>query len=457
MNGYKPLLFNLSARDIEPFIGIRGYASSTPGIGGVVKERLEDFKTWEILVTGEDARLLFESAGFWGGVGGEVLCVMRKRGIDTIRASTVIARKLGIHPSAVGVCGIKDKMSISWQFITLPASTLNPPQPIKFGETIQVKPIRYTISRLNSRILLKNLFEITVRHSVPNLHLIGETLSQLRERGLPNFFGHQRFGLTRPITHLVGRLIMEGRLEEAVSAFLADYSLLESPGNREAREKLLETWDLRWAAEEFPRSLRYEREVARYLTSNPGDYVGALRALPLRLRRLMVEAVAARLFNLTLSRLIKEDIFNVIEVGDLLTPLSIGGRAEKRRPIQVTGRNLGQAERLVKEGRAAVGLTVPGYLAPIPRSRKGMVLREVMEEEGVETWMFRVRSLPEASTRGSLRPIVVPRWNCLPRLEEDVILLHISLPPGSYATILLRELMKPENPLTFIGKTPNSG
>ena len=113
-------LSQLDRSMVEEFIGIRGYASSTIGVGGVIKEKPDDFKTWEILMNGSDARKIYEEwRGYRAGYGDLTLCVLRKIGIDTIRASSIISRALGVKPKMIGFCGIKDKMSISWQFITL--------------------------------------------------------------------------------------------------------------------------------------------------------------------------------------------------------------------------------------------------------------------------------------------------------------------------------------------------
>lgn len=459
MNGYKPQLTGLKPNDVEPFIGIEGYASRTPGLGGVVKERPEDFLTWETLLNGLDARKAYKSQGFVEGVGGLLLAVLWKKGIDTIRASTAIAHTLGVKPSLLSFCGIKDKMSVSWQFITLPRSLTSPGEALEIGNVIRVKPLRPYGRRLSSRDLAYNNFEITIRYVEADVGVLKECLRQLTTQGLPNFYGHQRFGVTRPITPIVGRLIMEDRLEEAVSAFLADYSPLENQGNREARKRLLETWDLDWASRNFPHSLRYEREIIRYLLENPGDYVGALRSLPLRLRRLLVESVAALIFNKTLSRLLLEgESLREPEIGDIVLPIGFGGRPEKGRAIRVRASNLNQVRRLVGEGKLVTALPVPGYLTEIPRSNKGDSLEESLKELGVELKMFRVRLLPEASTRGSLRPLVTPSWSCRTlHIEPNQLTLGIRLPPGSYATILLREIMKPETPLSYIGsKTPNS-
>ena len=450
-------LSNLRPETVESFLGIKGYVTRAKGIGGVIKLRPEDFLTWELLTSGVDARSAYDAwRGGLKGLGGHVLAVMRKQRIDTIRACTLIARSLGIKPGLIGVCGIKDKMSISWQFITVPSGSM-PSQGLRISELIQVLPIAYARRRLTSKMLARNIFEITIRGSSGDLEEVEKCIEELRSVGLPNFYGHQRFGITRPITAVVGRLMIENRLEEAVKVFLTERSPLESLENGKAREMLLEDFDPSRALEYFPRGLRYERAILKHLTSNPGDYLGALRSLPLRLRRLMVESVSALIFNKTLSRIISENLIRDVEPGDLAVRIDRFGRPEPGRPIKVSRGNLKQVEMLVDRGRLAIALPSPGFSTPIPRSRKGEILSKVMSELKIDPAMFRLKVCPEASTRGVLRPVIVPRWSCKAfKLDESSIKLFIELPPGSYATILLREIMKPNTPLAFLGKTINN-
>ena len=69
--------------------------------------------------------------------------------------------------------------------------------------------------------------------------------------GIPNFFGHQRFGTTRPITHLVGKAILKGDFEEAAMLFLAKPSLYEHPSSRQARTETARNKRFQAGAGEF--------------------------------------------------------------------------------------------------------------------------------------------------------------------------------------------------------------
>jgi tRNA pseudouridine13 synthase len=452
------VLASLTLESVEKFIGIECYVTRGSGIGGVIKSSPEDFQTWEQLVDGLDARSMYESwRGLREGFGDQLLAVMWKRGVDTIRACTILARQLGIRPAQIGVCGIKDKVSVSWQFITLPAWSMRS-EGVDVGGVIKVLPIMHVGWRINSERLARNMFEIVIRGPSGGAEAVQTILEELRLKGAPNFYGHQRFGISRPITPIVGKLMIEGRVEEAVKAFLTEYSPLESNENRMARMKLLEDFDPERALEYFPKTLRYERAILRHLARRPGDYLGALRSIPLRLRRLLVESVSALIFNKALSRVIAEDLLNVVEAGDLVVRLDTFGRPEPGRPIIVSEANLQQVERLIARGKLAVALPAPGYLSPIPRSRKGEILLDILDEMGLELNAFRLKTCPEVSTRGSLRPIKITKWSCrTSKIDNTSIKLNIELPPGSYATILLREIMKPKSPLAFIGGGNTNG
>lgn len=454
MDNYRLILPSLKIEDIERFIGITQYISRSEGIGGVIKTRPEDFIIWEILETGMDAKKLFESSSFTGGYGGHLLCVMKKVRLDSIRAVSLLATKLNLKSREIGICGIKDKMSISWQFITIPSHVLENIEILKINNLLEVKPIKYVQHKLSSRLLKSNVFQVKIRHPrTTDVSIIREIVRELKIKGIPNYYGHQRFGITRPITPIVGSLILKRMLREAVAAFLSDYSNLENEKSKLVRKELGERWDLEWARKSFPKSLTYERMMIESLLTYPEDYVKCLRTLPLRLRRLIVESVAAKIFNLTLSKIIEEGKFNELEVGDIVLPLDASGRADKNRPITVTNRNIKQIEKLIEDKKMAIALPTPGYLSPIPRNSKGEIMLEIMEKESLDFKDFRLVDLPEASTKGSLRPMAITNWDCsVISTDNDSLILQFSLPPGSYATILLRELMKSENPLSYVGK-----
>ena len=135
---------------------------------------------------------------------------------------------------------------------------------------------------------------------------VAQTMQEINQvGGIPNFYGHQRFGTTRPITHLVGKAILKGDFQEAAMIFLAKPSPDEHPSSRQARTELQETRDFKLALEHFPKQLRYERSMLNYLAEKPDDFTGAFRTLPAKLQALFVQAYQSYLFNRFLSERVK--------------------------------------------------------------------------------------------------------------------------------------------------------
>ncbi len=451
------ILNKLQPKDIERFIGIESYATKSEGIGGVIKEKPDDFIVWEVLKDGSDAKRMFETRFSSDGHGKFLLCVLHKVDVDTMSAIFLISRRLGIKQEDVGVCGIKDRRARSWQFITVPDNgMLASNETIQLAERIWLRGISTRGSKLSSVELHRNMFEIKIsklRFSGRSAtDLLKRTIDELRLKGVPNFFGHQRFGASRPITHIIGKLITKGMLKEAVEEFIMDWTYFEPRVIREMRMKLAESWNLEGALKYLPKYFFYERTMIKYLKNNSEDYVGALRRLPLRLRRLFVEAYSSYIFNKCLSKLLtKNSELLVPKAGDLVVELDAYG-LPIRKPFFLNSGALARALSLAQAGKLSILLPVPGHKVRLPNNEKGEILEEVLKEEGVELEDFASKALPEAATAGSYRPIAIPFWELeISNVGEEDIWIHLSLPSGCYATSLLRELMKPENALCFEG------
>jgi len=451
------MLSKLQPKDIEHFIGIEGYATRSEGVGGVIKERPDDFMVWEVLKDGSDARAMFETSLSNKMYGKFLLYVLHKVDVDTISAISLISKMLGVKQKDVGVCGIKDRRACSWQFITVPNDnllTLN--DVVQIADRILLRRVSMRNSKISSADLYRNMFEIKISrlrfdgHSAADL--IERTVNELKLKGAPNFFGHQRFGACRPITHVIGKLIIKGMLKEAVEEFITGWTWFEPRVVREARMRLAESWNPEDALKNLPKHLLYERAMAEYLAKNAHDYTGALRRLPLRLRRLFVEAYSAYIFNRCLSRLLeKNSDLLVPNTGDLVVELDVHG-SPTRKPFLLRHGALSRALSLARAGRLSVLLPVPGYRIKLPNNEKGEFLEEILEEEGVGLEDFTSKALPEAATAGSYRPIAIPSWEFKTSdIGDDHVWVRLSLPSGCYATSLLRELMKPESALCFDG------
>jgi len=276
---------------------------------------------------------------------------------------------------------------------------------------------------------------------------VNAILNEIKEAGgVPNYYGYQRFGTIRPITHLIGKRILLGDFKGAVETLLTEVFPHESERAKEARRYLAETWDVRGALELFPRSLHHERMILYYLSKHPGDYVGAIRTLPIEVRRLFIGAYQAYLFNKVLSKRILEGMSIAYAVPGDLVALGDPFKGEVRGFVRATDSNRDKLNQLIREGSAYLVLNVFGYGTSLCYGRPGEIEHEVLREEGISLDAFKLRQLREASSHGTFRPASFkPRDLSFKLANENSIQISFTLGKGMYATVFLRELMKPED------------
>ena len=450
------------APELERLMGMELYLTASRGLGGRIRSRLEDFLVEEELASGLVAELgpgkpegACAGGREIGGRGSFLLCVLVKSGLDTLEAVQRLARCLRLPEGLVSFAGLKDAKAITAQFVAIRGLR---PERLKGLDLpgVELRPMAYTTEPLSPADLVANRFRVVVRAiELPEGAVrreLAATLSGLEDLGgLPNFYGHQRFGTARPVTHLVGRELLRGDVWEAVELYLAYVGPGESAAAREARSYLAETGDLRGYLRLLPRGFYYERLMAEHLLRRPRDYYGALRRLPLRLRRLFVQAYQAYLFNRFLSARAREGLpLSLPEPGDWVLLLREGCLPEGK-PVRADASRLRELRELAREGKAVVSLPLPGHRQAPSGGRQGELEEAIMEEEGVRPEDFKLKHMPELASPGWLRPALA-RLELLeaPRVREDelspgclALELAFRLPRGAYATAFLRELMKP--------------
>ncbi len=455
----------LRVPSIDKALGLKTYVTKTPGIGGIIRETVDDFSVQEVLLDGSVAsieeRVGNKPLGATAHQQKYLFCALVKRNWDTLSAVLRIAKELGINQSRIQIAGIKDARAATAQHITIEGASVDEVLKIRIRD-IEVRPIGYFRDGLAPFYLLGNKFRVRIRGIKPIeaeiADRIAETVSELDSSGgIPNFFGHQRFGTKRPITHLVGKAIVKGDFEEAAMLFLTQTSIHEHPESKQARNDLHLTRDFSRALQDFPRQLRYERAMLSHLSAAQKDFIGAFKRLPPKLQELFVQAYQAYLFNLFLSERLKEGCsLNRAEIGDFVVNLDRSGL-----PIARTGRISSvevkaEVNDLVRTGRARVALPLVGTAQRLSGGAMGQIQREILEKEGVEPRDFKINALAVRGGKGELRAIASPMREFSfqtiksegdngKALETE---LSFMLLRGSYATMLLREVMKPNDPVS---------
>ncbi len=446
-------------------MGIEVYASRSRGIGGTIRENVEDFLVEELLVDGSKAQAETTGSTTERQVLGcsatknrYLLCTMVKRNWDTFVAIKRIANCLGVGSEQIQIAGIKDAKALTAQHITIEGVSLEQAQKIHIKD-IKIQPLGYLRNKLSAYYLLGNSFRIRIRalnHSKPVIKTrIAETVEELKTvGGIPNFFGHQRFGTIRPITHQVGKAFIKKDAKTAAMLFLAKPSPYEHASSRQARQELQATHDFEKAAKEFPSQLRYEVLMLKHLVKRPNDFAGSFRTLPFKLQELFIQAYESYLFNKFLSKRIAQGLtLNVAEIGDYVVAMEHSGLPSLNAFKTVSMENRSEINNSIRSGKLRLAIPLIGFKQHLSQGVQGEIEKRVLEEEDVSPSEFRISSMPEVNTKGRLRASVIPINNfSTDETSPDAngtsgqeIRVTFMLYRGSYATILLREIMKPRN------------
>jgi tRNA pseudouridine13 synthase len=445
------------AHPSERRVGIEYYRSDAAGTGGRLRTEPEDFRVRE-LETPSPAPLDADTGDY-----PHLLVRATLREWDTNDFAHRIANALGISRERVSWAGTKDKHAVTTQLFTL-ANVASDELPDVGDAEIEV------LGRVGRALyfgdLAGNAFEIRVRDADPET--VGEITAELRvgdgkkepdgpvDIAVPNYFGHQRFGSRRPVTHKVGLCLARGEWQEAVLAYVGNPAEAEPEGTQKARafvDEQAESDDPDWAAavERMPGALRFERSMLHRLAdegdTTPADWRHALEAVPTNLQRLFVNAAQSYAFNrivserlrrgLPLARPVEGDVVCFAD-GDAPEDLY---RPDTDRTQVATGRRVDVMTRHCDRGRAFVTAPLVGVDTEFAEGEPGEIEREVLDDLGLAPADF---DLPgEFHSTGTRRAVLLrTRVGVDTDPANDAYDLSFSLPSGSYATVLLREYLK---------------
>jgi len=385
-----------------------------PGTGGRIKVQPEDFIVEELP--------LYEPVG----AGQHVYALLEKRGLSTYQAIGAIARRLGVTSGEIGYAGLKDARAVTRQMISIDGVD---PARVEALELpgIKILWVRRHRNKLKMGHLAGNRFTIRVRDvSLETQSIAQEVLAELGRRGVPNYFGEQRFGM-RGNTHLLGWALLRGDTEAFAHEYLGQ-PRAEDPPEAQAARAAFEAGDYVTALAGWPSALREERRALEAIVRHGGDLGHAVRLQDKKLRRLYLSAYQSFLFNRLLAARIGG--LDRLEAGDVAYIHASGAAFI----VQDPGIEQPRADRL--EISPSGPLYGPKLL--LAEGQPGQRERDLLAESGLSLDKF---CLPGISLKGARRAYRIP----LTEVQvgwQDGLILSFRLPPGSYATEVLREVMK---------------
>lgn len=419
----------------EVNIGMQYYLSSTAGTGGRLRKSAQDFVVREISVRPpeEDGRF--------------TIADVTSTNWETNRLVRLLARSANISREKIGFAGTKDKRAVTTQLMSFECPKENLSN-VNFKD-LKISNIYTSNHGIKIGDLIGNEFEIVVRDITIDVEntstIIEETASEIiKIGGFPNYFGVQRFGTYRPVTHLVGEAIIRGDLKKAVNIYLSHLSKNEGNETMEVRKRLAQCkGDYSSIIHDMPKTMSYEKIMAEHLMKYPEDYKGAILKMPYNLQMMFTHAYQSYLFNIMLSKRMEHGLpLDRPVEGDIIIPLDFNHIPMHENPITTTAKNIDLVTKQVIAGRAFISITLFGTDSILSDGEMGEIERKVIESQNIEQKDFIVMGLPHCTSKGTRREIICPVKNLDYDFCDGGYSVRFSLPKGNYATCLMREFMK---------------
>ncbi|MFZ5916396.1 MAG: tRNA pseudouridine(13) synthase TruD [Chloroflexota bacterium] len=358
---------------------------------------------------------------------------VEKRALTTLQVQARLAAALAWPRSAVAFPALKDKQAVAVQFGTLRGAG---PRRIQ-GSGFVAERIGWLDRPLSPGDLAGNRFTVVLRDLGADeaAGVIGRW-EQITRWGLPNYFDEQRFGSRLTNGEFPARAILRRDQESALRAHLAGVQVGDPPPVRDFKAFAGAHWgDWQAIFDRAPKPSNY-RSVLTYLRHHPQAFRRALNLVTPRVLSLYLSAYQSWLWNRLAG-------------GYLRDRLAAAGVAPSS--INVAGETLPLYDQLPPALLAALAgeeLPLLHHRVRFHRPQVEALVEAMLTDEGLQIADFKARLLTRAyMTEGSRSLLVWPRDLRRGEPEADErfagrrkLAVTFSLPPGSYATLLLKAL-----------------
>jgi tRNA pseudouridine13 synthase len=383
-----------------------------------LKQRPEDFQVEELTDVAPNDQGPF------------ALYRLEKRGWSTPDALAAIRRRWRIEPRRVSYGGLKDRHAHTVQYLTI---FHGPRRGLKHHD-VSVQYLGQVPREYTSQDIRANWFRLTLRAlTSEEIASVEQALEEVRGEGVPNYFDDQRFGSVSAGGEFIARLMVLGRLEEALRLALAAPYEFDRAEQKKEKALLRAAWG-DWAAlkERLPRG--HARSLVDYLRRHPDDYRGALAWLRPELRGLYLSAYQSHLWNRILARWLRQNcrpaqlLPVILRLGEV--PVHHGLDPEQLRQMQ------------------ELSLPLPSARLKIDAVDPRLALvQEVLAEEGLELGQMKIKGIREMFfSRGERAALCLPAGLEHGHDSDELnagrlkLMLAFELPRGCYATIVVKRV-----------------
>ncbi len=393
------------------------YVYTYPASGSIVfvLNRPLNFIVSEV-VNGQNMVELFSSLKTANSNGIECKCrrsvayVVKKVGLDSMELCNIIKKTLSCK--VCNVLGLKDSNAVTYQLILL-RDCKSVDRHLHFKR--RNKAFDAHLWQCGEVVITstKNSFTVKLTQlSQDSIDTIKKKIDIMKSYSytILNFFGYQRFGSRRPITHIIGRKLVYREWDGFIEA-LCGY-----PFPTESREAIIDR--LQWYSEKSGRLYRYNSIESHICNRDSNDPVKIIKTIPKSILKLYVNAYQSYLFNTLLSKI----WIHLIEKYTLPNAIAI-----IRGELQY--------------------LPIPGASTIVSRADIKNILGEILDAEDIKFSNFCIEEL-NLCIYGDYRRSYLAIENFQYTIHNNSIELVFTLESGCYATIVLREILN-ANPLLY--------
>ena len=165
--------------------------------------------------------------------------------------------------------GLKDSRAVTSQYV---CATSKMAKISKYdGGRFSIKQIGFSKRPLTAKDMIGNRFSIRVSGTDADLSEFNEY------ENIVNYFGYQRFGSRRPVSHKLGKCIMTGDYDGALQALLSETSEYDTAERTKIRKDLDDSSKFAQMLETIPKDMDLERTAVSEIVQ--GAVESAIRAL----------------------------------------------------------------------------------------------------------------------------------------------------------------------------------